>query len=301
VRIGVSACLLGRAVRYDGGHKREGFLVEDLAPHVELVSTCPEVEVGMGTPREPIALVAAGSGVAVRGVDSGADWTDALRRHGERRVDELVELGLAGYVLKSGSPSCGLAVPVRGENGRRRPGVFAAALVERLPLLPVVEEDALHDDDALDHFLTRAYAHARASELLRGEWTASDLVRFHSAEKLLLLAHAPAAYASLGRLVSEAGIRPREEVGAAYWAGVAAALSAPASRGRHANTLDHLAGMLPGGEVPRLADAIEEFRRGETRRAPLLARIESLARDHGVEYVAGQTYLRPYPRALMSA
>jgi len=184
--------------------------------------------------------------------------------------------------------------------GRRRPGVFAAALVERLPLLPVVEEDALHDDDQRDHFLTRAYAHARVERLLAGDWSAGDLVRFHSAEKLLLLAHAPAAYASLGRLVSEAGVRPRDELGAAYREGVAAALAAPATRGRHANTLQHLAGMLPGGEDPRLAGQIERFRLGDARRAPLLARIEALALEHGVDYVAAQTYVRPYPRALMA-
>ena len=144
--------------------------------------------------------------------------------------------------------------------GRRRPGVFAAALVERLPLLPVVEEDALHDDDQRDHFLTRAYAHARVERLLAGDWSAGDLVRFHSAEKLLLLAHAPAAYASLGRLVSEAGVRPRDELGAAYREGVAGAASAAATP----------------------------------------SRIEALALEHGVDYVAAQTYVRPYPRALMA-
>jgi uncharacterized protein YbbK (DUF523 family)/uncharacterized protein YbgA (DUF1722 family) len=284
LRIGVSACLLGREVRYDGGHKREAFLVADLAPHVELVDTCPEVEVGMGTPREPIRR----EGGRVRGVRSRRDWTDALRAHADRRVGELAALGLAGYVLKSGSPSCGLGVP----------GVFASELVSRLPDLPVVEEGALHDPDARDHFLTRAYAHARLATLLDGPWTPADLVRFHSAEKLLLLAHAPSAYAALGRLVAEAGTRPREELRLAYAAGVSAALAEPATRGRHANTLEHLAGMLPAGSS--LTEEIFSYRGGETPRRALLERIEELAERAGNEYVAAQTYLRPYPRVLMA-
>ncbi|MCW3062864.1 MAG: hypothetical protein JWN32_36 [Solirubrobacterales bacterium] len=298
MRIGVSACLLGRAVRYDGGHKREAFLVEDLAPHADLVSTCPEVDVGMGTPREPIALVAEGGEVRVRGVESDADHTQALRAHGARRAGELAELGLAGYVLKSRSPSCGLAVRVRGE-GARRPGMFAAALRERLPLLPVVEEDALHDADARDHFLTRAYAHARLNALLAGEWTAGDLVRFHSAEKLLLLAHDPVAYAKLGRVVAEAGTRPWDELGSVYRTGVLDALAAPATRGRHVNTLQHLAGMLPAGGAALSAE-IDRFGRGDAPRGPLLGRVEALADRLGAVYVAGQSYLRPYPRELMA-
>jgi uncharacterized protein YbbK (DUF523 family)/uncharacterized protein YbgA (DUF1722 family) len=302
VRIGVSACLLGRRVRYDGGHKRESFLVEDLAPHVDLLSTCPEVDVGLGTPREPIALVAADGDVRVRGLESGADHTEALRAYGVRRTGELAEAGLAGYVLKSRSPSCGLAVGVRGGGAAAtRPGVFAAALVDRLPLLAVIEEEALRDADARDHFLTRVYAHARVGALLDGDWSAADLVRFHSAEKLLLLAHDPAAYALIGRLVAEAGARPRDELGPAYRAGVLGALASPATRGRHVNTLQHLAGMLPahGGEAD-LAAAIHAHRRAEAPRRPLLERIEALADRLGAGYVAGQTYLRPYPRELMA-
>ena len=302
MRIGVSACLLGRSVRYDGGHTRDTFLVEDLAPHVDLLSTCPEVDIGLGTPREPIALVAAGGDVRVRGVESGADHTDALRAHGVRRGGELAAIGLAGYVLKSRSPSCGLAVGVRGDGVEApRPGVFAAALLERLPLLAVIEENALRDAGARDHFLTRVYAHARVEALLEGEWTAGDLVRLHTTEKLLLLAHDPAAYARIGRLVAEAGTRSRDELGPAYRAGVLGALASPTTRGRHVNTLQHLAGMLPehGGEAD-LAAAIHSYRRGEGSRRPLLERIEALAERLGAEYVAGQTYLRPYPRELMA-
>jgi uncharacterized protein YbbK (DUF523 family) len=186
-RVGVSACLLGRPVRYDGSHRRSASLVEELSASVDLVPTCPEVDVGMGTPREPIALRGAsgrddvrvlgvtggdddvrvlgvtggGDDVRVFGVASGRDWTAALREHAVRRVGELSELGLDGYVLKSRSPSCGLTVAVDGRAGAGR-GVFAAELTSRLPALPVVEEDALEDPARREAFLSRVLAHARA-------------------------------------------------------------------------------------------------------------------------------------------
>ena len=166
-RVGVSACLLGSAVRYDGSHRRSAFLVEELADRVELVPTCPEMDVGMGTPREPIALRSgrggSGAAVAVRvlGVASARDWTAALREHAERRVAELVALGLDGYVLKSCSPSCGLSVAVDGRAGAGR-GVFADELTARLPTLPVIEETDLHDPAGREQFVQRVLAHAGA-------------------------------------------------------------------------------------------------------------------------------------------
>jgi uncharacterized protein YbbK (DUF523 family) len=161
-RVGVSACLLGRAVRYDGSHRRSAFLVEELAGQVELVPTCPEVDVGMGTPREPIALTAVDGEVRVRGAASGRDWTAALREHAVRRVAELQRLGLDGYVLKSRSPSCGLSVAVAGSRAPGR-GIFAAELRARLPDLPVIEEAALDDPDLREQFVQRVLAHARAA------------------------------------------------------------------------------------------------------------------------------------------
>ena len=170
-RVGISRCLLGDAVRYDGGHKRDSGLVEGLGPHVEWVWVCPEVEIGMGTPREPIHLVTARDGVPSRdehvrliGVRSGADWTDAMYAWSRRRVDELSALGLSGYVLKADSPSCGLA-DVRVMHGsdvtRTGRGLFAEALVQGIPNLPVEEETALHDERARARFLERVFGYQR--------------------------------------------------------------------------------------------------------------------------------------------
>ena len=163
-RVGISSCLLGENVRHDGGHRRAAGLLADLGGAVEWVAVCPELEVGMGVPRETVELVAAGPGGAPRmlGTESGRDWTEAMESFAARRLDELERLGISGYVLKSRSPSCGLLVPVRlasGETALGREGLFAAALRRRFPGLPVAEEDALAEGAARGRFLAEVLAY----------------------------------------------------------------------------------------------------------------------------------------------
>lgn len=162
IRVGVSSCLLGQNVRHDGGNKRDDFVAGDLARRVTLVPVCPEVELGLGTPREPIRLQGAGGTLRIVAPGSGADHTEAMRRYAEERVSELERLGLSGYVFKKGSPSCGVQrVPVwRGETQARvGRGAFASALMARMPRLPVVEESDLRDEAAREAFLERVFAY----------------------------------------------------------------------------------------------------------------------------------------------
>jgi uncharacterized protein YbbK (DUF523 family) len=177
-RVGISRCLLGDEVRYDGGHKRDSQLLDALGPYVEWVPVCPEVEVGMGTPREPIHLVEAAEGVAsgrfrvrLLGVESGRDWTAAMDGWRQSRVRELREARLAGFVLKLGSPSCGVAdvrvASMAGPDAAGR-GLFAHALLEAIPGLPVEEESRLHDRRACEAFL------ARVRSYHRDVWLATD-------------------------------------------------------------------------------------------------------------------------------
>jgi uncharacterized protein YbbK (DUF523 family) len=149
VRIGISRCLLGDAVRYDGGDKRDVLVLEEIGPEVEWVSVCPEVEIGMGTPREPIDLIPAGDGLHMIGQVSGNDWTAPMRHFAAGRVASLRALGLSGYILKSGSPSCGL----------EGPGLFARALMDALPDLPIADERQLQDAAARTDFLARVRAY----------------------------------------------------------------------------------------------------------------------------------------------
>lgn len=307
IRIGVSTCLLGQNVRYDGGHKRDDFVAGMLARFVTFVPVCPEVEVGMGVPRPSIRLVRLGGEVRLVEPRSGADHTAAMRRWSERRARELEGLGLSGYVLKKDSPSCGMErVKVHAEKGpgvKDGVGLFAEALMARLPLLPVEEEGRLHDPALRESFVERVFAHRRLAALLGGRWTVGDLVRFHTAEKLLLLAHQPSAYQALGRLVARAKALPRAEVQREYGEGFMKALKAPATKGKNANVLQHMAGYfkdrLPAGEKAELQEAISDYRRGLVPLVVPLTLLRHLVRRLGAPYLEGQSYLEPHPKELM--
>ena len=231
VRVGVSACLLGDAVRYDGGHKRDAILLHRLGPLVEWVKVCPEVESGMGTPREPIRLVNRDGRVRLLAVKSGADHTTPMAAYAARRLTELAREDLCGYVLKQDSPSCGMRdVKVHNAGGsttRSGVGAFAAALLARFPDLPVEDEGRLADAARREHFIERIFAYRRLRDLFEGRWTVAGLLRFHTAHTLVLTAHSAAACRALSRLVARAASLPRADVRAQYRAAFMQALAVP--------------------------------------------------------------------------
>ncbi|HEX9049683.1 MAG TPA: DUF523 and DUF1722 domain-containing protein [Anaeromyxobacter sp.] len=312
LRLGVSSCLLGRKVRYDGQHKRNAFLVEVLGASVEWVPVCPELELGLGVPREPIRLVGAAAAPRLLAERSGTDHTDAMLRFARARVRELEALGLDGWVTKKDSPSCGMErVRVHRAAGGppRRDGVglFVRVLMDRMPLLPVEEEGRLEDPALRESFVERIFAYARWKAAVAAGMRRGDLVRYHAAHKLALMAHSPAAYRALGALVAGMGkgaIRPTLD---AYAAGLMAALRTPATRGRHANVLQHAAGyfrdLLDPDDRRELAGAIEDYARGHVPLVVPLTLVRHHVRRHadarGVDWLAGQTYLDPDPKELM--
>jgi uncharacterized protein YbbK (DUF523 family) len=236
LRIGISACLLGEKVRYDGGHKRNASIMEQLVPIMTFVPVCPEVEVGMGVPREPIRLERGKGGIQLVGVETRTDHTEAMTRFSDRRAAALEALDLSGYILKKDSPSCGPErVRVYGRNGVSTStgrGLFARSLMERLPLLPVEDEGRLADPDVRRNFIERIYAYRRVRDFFKGRWTQSGLLRFHASEKPLLLARDPRGCASLDRLVGRAPSLPRAEVAALYQDRYMRAFGKPALRSR---------------------------------------------------------------------
>jgi uncharacterized protein YbgA (DUF1722 family)/uncharacterized protein YbbK (DUF523 family) len=314
IRIGISACLLGQEVRFDGGHKRDHFLTETFGRLVEWVAVCPEVEVGMGTPREPIRLVrgadpaSSGSEAQVRlvGVKSGKDWTQSMRTWSADRLEQLATLDLCGYVLKKDSPSCGMervkiyATP--GMPDKSGVGLFAAALLARFPSLPVEEEGRLQDPRLRDNFVERVFAYRRLRTLFAGRWTTGELVRFHTAHKLVLLAHQPSAYAALGRLVATARQHPRAELRERYEREFMSALRRIATPKRHANVMQHVVGyfrtQLDADSRDELLALIEDHRNGIVPLIVPITLIKHHARRLGVEYLQGQVYLEPHPREL---
>lgn len=307
LRLGVSSCLLGQPVRYDGGHKRDHFLNDQLGPYVEWVPVCPEVEAGLGLPRPSMRLVRHGDSLRLQERDSGTDHSTTLTNFSTRRVRELRKLELSGYVLKKDSPSCGMTrVKVFSDKGmprREGRGLFASALCEAFTELPIEEEGRLYDPHLRENFIERIFVFARLRELFRGRWTLRRVLEFHTAHKLQLMAHDPSAYRSLGQLVAKVKDTPREEFRDGYRAQFMAALAKRASPGRNVNVLQHAAGyfkrQLTSSARKELAELIEEYGRG---RIPLIVPI-TLVRHHArqleVDYLQGQTYLEPHPRELM--
>ena len=309
-RIGVSACLLGAPLRYDGGHLRNAFLTQTLGPHVEWTSVCPESEMGMGTPREPVRLVDEGDGpLRMRGARSDTDHTAAIRSWSAHRIEELAGLRLHGYVLTKDSPSCGLfRVKVYpgagGPAARSGRGLFAEALTERFPLLPVEEQGRLNDRRLRENFIERVFVYQRWTALLDGARTLSALVAFHTAHKLMLMAHAPALYREAGRVVARAGSGPWDNTTDEYGRVLMRALERLTTVRKHTNALQHAAGFLKGlldrDGREELTDAIERYRAGKALLvAPLTLLRHHVRKAGGPDWLTAQTYLYPYPDELM--
>jgi uncharacterized protein YbbK (DUF523 family)/uncharacterized protein YbgA (DUF1722 family) len=307
VRVGVSSCLLGAQVRWDGGHKRERLLTDGLAPFIEWVPVCPELELGMGVPREPVSLARAGGELRMLGNRSGEDWTARMRAFAKRRVRTLEAAQLCGYVLKKDSPSCGMErVKVRSRAGRLRRdgrGLFAEALIERMPALPIEEEGRLQDPLLRDNWLERVFAYRRLRSLFHVRWTVAALRAFHAAHELQLRAHSPAAYRALARLLATAKRISRAELRERYERAFMAALARTAPRGRHARVLEHCARQLrerAGASVrAALAAQIADYRAGAVPLIAPVTTLRHLAVQLGIAALTRQTYLAPYPNELM--
>jgi uncharacterized protein YbgA (DUF1722 family)/uncharacterized protein YbbK (DUF523 family) len=297
-RVGVSSCLLGEEVRFNGGHKRYRFLTDDLGPHVDWVPYCPEVEIGLGTPREPIRLTTDGRLVNRAGT---ADHTEAMK------ALPLPATEIDGYVFKAKSPSCGIrAIPkyaedgTAGDHGGR--GLYAARVLSAFPLLAVEDEGRLNDPGLREAFTERIFAAARLRALLASEWTPGDLVGFHARHKLQLLAHDPGRYRMAGRVVAGAGTKPRSVISLAYRDLFLAALASPATAGRNANALQHAYSRIGRGlGRPHRADLlarIEAYRRGEEPLSVPVALLAHYASGGEFPWLAEQTYLSPFPQGL---
>ena len=307
IRVGVSACLLGQRVRYDGGHKADPFIIGTLGRYFTWVPVCPEVEIGLGTPRQTLRLVGDVAAPRLIAAASGCDLTGAMQDFAAQWLPQLAELGLHGYVLKKNSPSCGMqGVRVYGPSGRPRRsgrGLFAQALTARWPLLPVAEEDRLQDPGTRAHFIERVYACHRWHGFLASNPAPRDVVRFHARNKLSLMAHSRPHYQALGRLVARCGEGLGEDFLSAYGDLFMAGLKVRTTRKKHANVLSHLQGYLKrhlgkSGKAA-LTACIDEYRQGLV---PLTAPLDLLRghfRRYPCPYVEAQTYLNPYPDDLM--
>jgi uncharacterized protein YbgA (DUF1722 family)/uncharacterized protein YbbK (DUF523 family) len=306
-RLGISACLLGQEVRYDGGHKRDHFLTEIFGPFVEWIPVCPELEAGMGVPREPVRLVGNATEPSMIAERSGRDWTTRMRRFSAARAVELKRLNLSGYVLKKDSPSCGMErvkiYYAKGGVTRNGRGLFAAALTSELPLMPVEEEGRLNDPVLRENFIERVFVYRRWQETASKPKSIRALVEFHTAHKFQLLAHSERHYRYLGRMVADAKATPLGGIYERYGRGIMEGLSITANAKKHGNVLEHMMGYfsaaLSASERQELVEVLRDFRRQLIPLIVPITLVRHYVKKYAVEYLETQVYLDPSPKELM--
>jgi len=306
IRLGISSCLLGNAVRYDGGHKLDRFITETLGRYVEYVPVCPEVECGMPIPRESMRLEGDPELPRLVTTRTKIDKTDQMAGWAKRRVADLEKEELLGFIFKSDSPSSGMErVKVYNESGmasRKGIGLFARAFMEHFPLLPAEEEGRLHDPALRENFIERIFALARWREVLAGNADRGDLVEFHSKHKLLILAHSTKHYQDMGRLVARVKQMPLPRVFEEYQVRLMEALKLRATAKKNANVLMHVMGYfkknLSPDEKEELLEIIGEFRNGYIPLIVPVTLLNHYVRKYELPYLKEQYYLYPHPLEL---
>jgi uncharacterized protein YbgA (DUF1722 family)/uncharacterized protein YbbK (DUF523 family) len=307
LRLGISRCLLGDEVRFDGGHKRDSFLTDVFGRYVEWVPVCPEVEAGLGTPREAMRLVGDPQNPRLVTIKSGTDHTHALETLTTNRIVQLMELDLSGYVFKKGSPSCGIErVRIYNEKGmpnRNGVGLFARAFIEQFPLIPVEEEGRLCEPTLRENFIERVFCYRRWQNLVQNGVTRQSLVQFHTIHKYLLLAHSPQQYEVLGRLVGQAHQHRSKDLIHRYGELFMKALAVKATVRKHVNVLQHILGYfkerLGAHEKAELLDVIGDYHQELTPLVVPLTLIKHYVKIFDVGYILDQVYLNPHPKELM--
>lgn len=305
-RLGVSACLMGMKVRFDGGHMQDTFLQDSLAKYVDYVSVCPEVEAGFATPRPAMQLRLSGNSInLVMSKDPNQDMTEQMQTYTEAKIATLGELD--GFIFKKNSPSCGVfRVPVvinddgyRERNGR---GLFAEAFMKRFPLIPVEEEGRLNDPALCENFIERVYAYRRWKKIENAERNVKALIEFHSRHKLMLMARGSHYYQELGRLVAGTTLADLAQKREAYINRFMQVMALIAPRGRQVNVLQHIMGYLKQAisseDKQELLNVFDAYRKSQLPLITPLTLLRHHLRVHPQPYIGEQHYLAPFPEQL---
>lgn len=303
IRLGISSCLLGEQVRWDGGHKHDRYLTDTLGKYVDYVPVCPEVECGLPIPREPLRLVGDPESPRLVTSRTGIDKTEQMLTWARKRVVELEQEDLCGFIFKSRSPSSGME-RVKIYDGKGMPrkkgvGMFARIFMQHFPLLPVEDEGRLHDMNLRENFVERVFTLRRWRETLgRGKW-GGPLVDFHTRHKLLILSHSVEHHRDMGRLVAHSKEHlPAELYGRYEWL-LTEALRRKTTPRKHANVLHHILGyfkkQLSGDEKQEMLEIIEEYRQGYVPLIVPIALVNHYVRKYGQPYLREQYYLHPHP------
>lgn len=307
IPVGISQCLLGEKVRYDGGHKRSPFCTDVLSEFFDFTPVCPEAGAGLGIPRPAIRLIrnTDGKQIKVVGVkDVNFDVTDDLQRYTDLVLPKLDHL--CGYILMQKSPSCGMErVPQYRENGSpfdtKGVGLYADKLMQAYPLLPIEEAGRLNDAVLCENFISRVYAFQRW-KLIENELSAKKLIEFYSDYKYLVMAHDNEAYHGIGKLLSFLPAEELQERGKAFIRLLMATLKKPATRKKNTNVLMHIQGyfkkQLNADERKELTEVIHQYRQGDIPLVAPLILLKHHLKKHPDAYLQRQKFLTPYPDKL---
>jgi uncharacterized protein YbgA (DUF1722 family)/uncharacterized protein YbbK (DUF523 family) len=306
MRLGVSACLLGQRVRYDGQHKFDAFIAETLGKYVEYVPVCPEMECGMPVPRESMRLVGTVEDPRLVTHRTGVDMTEQLVTWARRRVVELEKEDLCGFIFKSRSPSSGME-RVKVYNGLggmsgRSPGLFAREFLRHFPLLPAEDEGRLQDPELRENFIERIFTLNRYRAAVAASPSVAALMKFHEQHKFLIQSHSTELSREMGRLLAGADRRSVAPVRKQYEDALLSALKLIATPAKHANVLQHMLGFLKkqltGDEKTEMLDLIDHMRAGLLPLIVPVTLIKHHVRKHDVAYLRDQVYLNPHPLEL---
>jgi uncharacterized protein YbgA (DUF1722 family)/uncharacterized protein YbbK (DUF523 family) len=306
ILIGISACLLGEKVRYDGGHKADHFIINTLGNYVDYIPVCPEVECGLGVPREAMRLIGNRENPRLITIHTRVDHTERMIQWARGRVRELKTLGLCGFIFKSDSPSSGMErVKIYNEQGipaKNGVGLFAREFMAHFPLLPVEEEGRLHDPGLRENFIERIFALKRWREVLASKPKLKDLVEFHTNHKFLFLSHSRSHYQKMGQLVAQSESKSLTDRFDSYQTLFLEALRIKTTPKKHTDVLMHIMGFfkknLTADEKQELLELIETYKQGLV---PLIVPITMMlhyVRKTNHPYLKNQVYLNPHPLEL---
>ena len=307
IKIGISYCLLGQKIRFDGGHKHDRYITDILGGFFRFVPVCPEIEVGMGVPREAVRLEGLPDSPRMVGNKTGADWTERMNRYSRERVRRRDFADLCGYILKKDSPSCGMKQVKLyiSENNVQHiaTGLFARVLMERFPHLPVEEEGRLTDLRLRENFIVRVFAYHRLQQLWRERFSRRRVIEFHTTHKYLLLAHSPTHYKQLGQLVAAIDRPPADEFRVRYSALFMEALKVKTTVNKNVNVLMHILGFLKrqltADERKDILAVIDDYHKELVPLVVPLTLVRHYVAKHQVAYIQDQMYLNPHPKELM--
>ncbi|MBN1625634.1 MAG: DUF523 and DUF1722 domain-containing protein [Deltaproteobacteria bacterium] len=306
IRLGISACLLGENVRYDGGHSHDRFLTDTLGRYFEYIPVCPEVEFGFPVPREAIRLEGDPVSPRLMKTLTREDITDSMNKWARMRISMLENESLCGFIFKSRSPSCGIErVKVHGGKGqpvKKGTGLFARSFMEQFPLIPVEDDGRLNDPGLRENFIERVFVLNRWRDLLKEKESRGRLTDFHTRHKMLILSHSTAHYQLSGRLIASAKMLPIKEVYQQYHSLLMESLRLTATPKKHSNVLMHMVGYfkkdLTPDEKQELLEVIDNYRTGHIPLIVPVTLIKHYVRKYDQPYLREQVYLRPHPLEL---